>query len=110
MMATSSTLAINVSLYKKLPYDPGKDLVPVALICGVPFVLVVNPSLPVNSVADLIKLAKEKPLSYGSGGAGAFHHLMGEVFKVSFGIPMTHVPYKSFCILSTSPQGRIWRA
>jgi tripartite-type tricarboxylate transporter receptor subunit TctC len=94
MMATSSTLAINVSLYKKLPYDPGKDLVPVALICGVPFVLVVNPSLPVNSVADLIKLAKEKPLSYGSGGAGAFHHLMGELFKVSFGIPMTHVPYK----------------
>jgi tripartite-type tricarboxylate transporter receptor subunit TctC len=57
MMATSSTLAINVSLYKKLPYDPGKDLVPVALICSVPFVLVVNPSLPVNSVADLIKLA-----------------------------------------------------
>jgi tripartite-type tricarboxylate transporter receptor subunit TctC len=94
MMATSSTLAINVSLYKKLPYDPGKDLVPVALICGVPFVLVVNPSLPVNSVADLIKLAKEKPLSYGSGGAGAFHHLMGELFKTSFGIPMTHVPYK----------------
>src|ERR1700716_3824291 len=94
MMATSSTLAINVSLYKKLPYDPGKDLVPVALICSVPFVLVVNPSLPVNSVADLIKLAKEKPLSYGSGGAGAFHHLMGELFKTTLGIPMTHVPYK----------------
>ena len=94
MMATNSTMATNVALYKKLPYDPGKDLVPVALICGVPFALVVNPSLPVHSVADLIKLAKEKPLSYGSGGAGAFHHLMGELFKATFAIPMTHVPYK----------------
>ena len=65
-----------------------------ALICNVPFVLVVNPSLPVASVADLVKLAKEKPLSYGSGGAGAFHHLMGELFKTTLGIPMTHVPYK----------------
>jgi tripartite-type tricarboxylate transporter receptor subunit TctC len=65
-----------------------------ALICNVPFVLVVNPSLPVNSVADLVKLAKEKPLSFGSGGAGAFHHLMGELFKATFAVPMTHVPYK----------------
>src|SRR5262245_11787400 len=78
MMATSGTMAMNTTLYKKLPYDPGKDLVLVALVCNVPFVLVVNPALPVNSVADLVKLAKEQPLSYGSGGAGAFHHLMGE--------------------------------
>jgi len=94
MMATSSTLAINASLYKKLPYEPGKDLIMAALICNVPFVLVVNPDLPVHSVADLVKLAKEKPLSFGSGGAGAFHHLMGELFKTTMGIPMTHVPYK----------------
>src|SRR3954469_1384372 len=94
MMATSGTLAMNPTLYKKLPYDPGKDLILAALICNVPFVLVVTPSLPVHSVADLVKLAKEQPLSYGSGGAGAFHHLMGELFKTSFGIPMTHVPYK----------------
>src|SRR5258707_4028375 len=94
MMATSGTMAMNTTLYKKLPYDPGKDLVLVALVCNVPFVLVVNPALPVNSVADLIKLAKEQPLSYGSGGAGAFHHLMGELFKTTLGIPMTHVPYK----------------
>jgi tripartite-type tricarboxylate transporter receptor subunit TctC len=96
MMATSGTMAMNTTLYKKLPYEPGKDLVLVALICHVPFVLVVNPELPVNSVADLVKLAKERPLSYGSGGAGAFHHLMGELFKTTLGIPMTHVPYKSF--------------
>jgi tripartite-type tricarboxylate transporter receptor subunit TctC len=94
MMATSGTMAMNPTLYKKLPYDPGKDLMLVALICDVPFVLVVNPSLPVNSVADLVKLAKERPLSYGSGGTGAFHHLMGEFFKSRFGIQMAHVPYR----------------
>jgi tripartite-type tricarboxylate transporter receptor subunit TctC len=94
MMATSSTLAINVTLYKQLPYEPGKDLLPAALICSVPFVLVVDPSLPVNSVADLIKLARARPLSYGSGGAGSFHHLMAELFKVTTGVPMTHVPYR----------------
>jgi tripartite-type tricarboxylate transporter receptor subunit TctC len=94
MMATSGTMAMNPTLYKKLPYEPGKDLVLAALICNVPFVLVVNPALPVHSVADLVKLAKEKPLSFGSGGPGAFHHLMGELFKSAMGIPMTHVPYK----------------
>jgi tripartite-type tricarboxylate transporter receptor subunit TctC len=94
MMATSGTMAMNPTLYKKLPYEPGKDLVLAALICNVPFVLVVNPALPVHSVADLVKFAKEKPLSYGSGGAGAFHHLMGELFKTTLNIPMTHVPYK----------------
>jgi tripartite-type tricarboxylate transporter receptor subunit TctC len=94
MMATSGTMAMNPTLYKKLPYEPGKDLVLAALICNVPFVLVVNPELPVHSVADLVKLAKERPLSYGSGGAGAFHHLMGELFKTTLNFPMTHVPYK----------------
>jgi len=94
MMATSGTMAKNQTLYKKLSYRPNRDLVLVALICHVPFVLVVNPALPVHSVADLVKLAQERPLSYGSGGAGAFHHLMGELFKTSLGIPMTHVPYK----------------
>jgi tripartite-type tricarboxylate transporter receptor subunit TctC len=94
MMATSGTLAMNPTLYKKLPYEPGKDLVLVALICNVPFVLVVNPALPVNSVADLVRLAKERKLSYGSGGTGAFHHLMGELFKTTFGVEMAHVPYR----------------
>jgi tripartite-type tricarboxylate transporter receptor subunit TctC len=94
MMATSGTMAMNQTLYKKLPYQPGHDLVLVALICHVPFVLVVNPALPIHSVADLVALARKQPLSYGSGGAGAFHHLMGELFKTTLGIPMTHVPYK----------------
>jgi tripartite-type tricarboxylate transporter receptor subunit TctC len=92
MMAVSS-LAIDATLYKSLPYDPAKDLALVALIARVPFVLVVNPSLPVNNVEDLIKLAKERPLSYGSGGIGAFHHLAAALFANMAGIKMTHVPY-----------------
>jgi tripartite-type tricarboxylate transporter receptor subunit TctC len=91
---TVSSLAIDVTLYKKLPYDPAKDLAMVALIASVPFVLVVSPSLPVYSVNDLIKLAKERPLSYGSGGIGAFHHLCGALFCNMAGIKMTHVPYR----------------
>src|SRR5580704_18861787 len=79
MMAVSS-LAIDVTLYKKLPYDPAKDLALVAVIANVPFVLVVNPSLPVYSVDDLIELAKQKQLSFGSGGVGAFHHLAAQLF------------------------------
>jgi tripartite-type tricarboxylate transporter receptor subunit TctC len=93
MMAVSS-LVIDATLYSSLPYDPAKDLALVALIAKVPFVLVVNPSLPVNSVSDLIKLAKERPLSYGSGGIGAFHHLAAALFASMTGIKMTHVPYR----------------
>jgi tripartite-type tricarboxylate transporter receptor subunit TctC len=94
IMMTVSSLAIDVTLYKKLPYDPAKDLALVALIATVPFVLVVNPSLPVYSVDDLIKLAKQKPLSFGSGGIGAFHHLAGALFASMTGIKVTHVPYR----------------
>lgn len=94
MMATSGTMVHNAIIYKKLPYDPAKDLKLAALICHVPFVLVVNNDLPVQSVADLLKLAKDRKLSYGSGGPGAFHHLLGELFKWQFGIDMTHVPYR----------------
>jgi tripartite-type tricarboxylate transporter receptor subunit TctC len=91
---TVSSLAIDVTLYKKLPYDPVKDVALVSLIASVPFVLVVAPSLPVNSVDDLIKLAKQRTLSYGSGGIGAFHHLCGALFASMAGIKLTHVPYR----------------
>jgi tripartite-type tricarboxylate transporter receptor subunit TctC len=94
IMMAVSTLAIDVTLYKKLPYDPVKDLALVAVIATVPFVLVVNPSLQVYSVDDLIQLAKQKPLSFGSGGIGAFHHLAGELFASLTGIKLTHVPYR----------------
>lgn len=94
MQATSGTMAMNPTIFKHLQYTPDKDLVPVSLIAGVPFVLTVNPELPVHSIADLVKLAKEKPLTYGSGGVGAFHHLCAELFSSLTGIKMTHVPYK----------------
>jgi tripartite-type tricarboxylate transporter receptor subunit TctC len=94
MQATSGTMSMNPTIYKSLPYTPDKDLVPVALIAGVPFVLVVRPDLPVHSVADLVKLAKEKHLTYGSGGVGAFHHLNAELLSSMTGIKMTHVPNK----------------
>src|SRR5712692_5427563 len=96
MMASSTILAINVTVRKNLPYDPRKDLTPIALLARVPFVLVVNPSLPVQSVADLVKLAKEKPgqLSFGTPGPGTFHHLNAEMFKGIFGLDLIHVPYK----------------
>jgi tripartite-type tricarboxylate transporter receptor subunit TctC len=88
-----STLAIDATLYKKLPYDPARDFALLALVAWVPFVLVVSASLPVYSVQDLINLAKQRPLSYGSGGVGAFHHLTGALFASKTGIKMTHVPY-----------------
>src|SRR4051794_18523426 len=81
MMASSTALAINVNVRKVLPYDPRKDIPPVALLARMPYVLVVNPDLPVKSVADLVKLAKEKPgqLSFASVGPGTIHHLNAEM-------------------------------
>ena len=92
----AGTLTTNVTLYKQLPYDPAKDFVPVALTSKVAFVLVVNPSLPINSVADLVKYAKANPgkLSFASTGTGATPHLAGEILKRMAGIEMTHVPYR----------------
>ena len=93
IMMAVSTLAIDATLYRKLPYDPVKDLALISLIATVPFVLVVSASLPVYDVDDLIQLSKQRPLSYGSGGIGAFHHLAGALFAKMTGIKMTHVPY-----------------
>jgi tripartite-type tricarboxylate transporter receptor subunit TctC len=95
-MGTSTQLAIQVTLHKTLPYDPATDFAPVALVASVPFVLMVNPSLPARSVTDLIRLAKEKPgeLSYGSSGVGGPPHLYTELLEAMTGIRMTHVPYK----------------
>jgi tripartite-type tricarboxylate transporter receptor subunit TctC len=96
VMAGSGSLAIAATMYKKLPYDPVKDLVPIALGGKIPFILVVNPSLPVHSVAELVKYAKDNPgkLSFASGGPGSPHHLYGELLKSMTGIEMTHIPYK----------------
>jgi len=95
-MGTVGTHAINASLYAKMPYDHVKDFAPVILVAGVPNVLVVNPSLPVSSVQELIAYAKANPgkLNFASSGNGTSIHLAGELFKVMAGVQMTHIPYK----------------
>jgi tripartite-type tricarboxylate transporter receptor subunit TctC len=96
MMAPSATMSTNVTLYKSLPYDPVAELVPLAVIAQTPFVLVVNPSLPVHSVQDFIKWAKEQggQLSYATVGPGQPHHLFAELFKSMTGVEMSPVPYR----------------
>jgi tripartite-type tricarboxylate transporter receptor subunit TctC len=97
MQGTSSTMAINVTMNKKLPYEPLKDLVPIALLSSSPFFLVVAADSPLKTVADVIAAAKAKPngLNYGSGGPGSMHHLSTELLQSLTGIQMTHVPYKA---------------
>ena len=96
VMAGSGSLAISATMYKKLPYDSVKDFEHMVLGARIPFVLVVNPSLPVRTVTELVKYAKDHPgqLSFGSGGPGSPHHLYGELLKSMTGIEMTHIPYK----------------
>ena len=97
LYATSTTMAINVSVHKRLNYDPAKDLTPVAMMAITPFILVVNAALPIHSVGELVAAAKSKPggLTYASNGAGGASHLFAELFRTHTGIQVTHVPYKS---------------
>jgi len=96
ILVAPSPLATNATLHKQLPYDPAKDFAPIARVADIPFVLVVHPSLPVRTVAELIQYARERPgqLSYASSGSGSTLHLAGELFKSMTGIAMTHVPYR----------------
>jgi tripartite-type tricarboxylate transporter receptor subunit TctC len=88
--------AINLSLYKKLPYDTLRDFAAVAYVASAPFLLVVHPSVPATSVGELIAHIKSRPggLNYGSSGVGGGAHLAGEIFKTSAGVQLTHIPYK----------------
>jgi tripartite-type tricarboxylate transporter receptor subunit TctC len=96
LMAPSSTMAVNPTLYKKLPYDSTTDFVPLAGLARVPFVLLVHPSLPVHSLMDFIRYAAARPgqLSFASVGPGVPHHLFAEMLMSMTGIKMIHVPYK----------------
>jgi len=95
-LVSDASLATAPSLYKKMPFDPAKDLEAVALFVTVPHVIVVNPSLPVTNVAELVALSKKQPgkLNFSSGGLGSPLQLAGEVFRVATGVEWTHVPYK----------------
>ena len=96
LMGTIGTNAINQTLYKSMPYQPLKDLVAVTQVVSYPLVVVVNPKLPINSVADLIAYAKSHPgeLNRASGGSGTSMHMSGELFNEMAGIKMQHIPYK----------------
>ena len=97
MVATPTQLAVNQALYRQLPHNPEKDLMPVSHYLLSPFILVVNPSLPVASVAEFIKYVKERPtpLSYSSPAGGGVPHYGVELIKQRFGLEATHVPYRN---------------
>ena len=95
-MGNLAALSVNVSLMKKLPYDPLKDVLPVLLIERSALIFTAGPGLPVNNVQDVIAHAKANPgkLGFGSSGVGGAHHLSGEMLKLRTGIDIVHVPYK----------------
>jgi tripartite-type tricarboxylate transporter receptor subunit TctC len=95
ILSVAPSFVINPGLYAKIPYDPFGDFAPVTLVCATTHVIAVHPSLPANNIQELIALAKANPgkYSYGSAGTGTPAHLAGEMFKVSFGLDITHVPF-----------------
>ena len=96
VLASAGGLTANPSLYSRLSYEPVRDFAPITLFGTSPFVLVSNPSLPVSSVADVVKLAKAQPgrLSYASGGNGTAMHLSGELLKSMAQVRILHIPYR----------------
>ena len=100
LFTTDATFSINPHLYAKLPYDAERDFIPVTMLVLLQQLLVANPSLPANSLAELIRLAKEKPgsINYASYGSGSQPHLSGEMLKYKAGIDLVHVPYKGISL------------
>ena len=94
---TIGPIAVNISLFSKLPFDPVKDFTPITLVALTPNIVCLHPSLPATNVKELIALAKRNPgkMHYGSGGPGTTQHLSGELFNVLAGVKIVHVPYKS---------------
>jgi tripartite-type tricarboxylate transporter receptor subunit TctC len=97
LVSTSSAMAINLTLFKQVTYDADRDFIPISLYVKSPFILVVNPDLPVKSVPELISYVKanQGKLSYSSPGAGVAQHLSMEYMKSQFGLEITHVPYRA---------------
>jgi tripartite-type tricarboxylate transporter receptor subunit TctC len=96
LLGQSGPISINPGIYPSLSYDPAKDFVPITMTTSYPYILLVQPSLGVKSVAELVALAKQKPgeLNYGTTGVGSSNHLTTELFDRKAGIKMTHVPYR----------------
>jgi tripartite-type tricarboxylate transporter receptor subunit TctC len=110
LMAGNAAIVINPSLYEKLPYDPARDLLPIAQVTIAPNILVVNKDVPATTVPDLLDLARRSPapLTFASAGVGTSTHLAGELFQTMAGIKMQHVPYRdSATLLSDLTAGRV---
>jgi tripartite-type tricarboxylate transporter receptor subunit TctC len=107
VIGQTSNLAINPTLYRKLPYDPIKDLAPVALMVSAPIIVVTSDKRPYRSVADVVAAARAQPgqLSYGSPGNGTVAHLTAELFQRAAGIRLTHIPYKGAAQAMTDLMG-----
>jgi tripartite-type tricarboxylate transporter receptor subunit TctC len=100
LMTTDATFSINPHLYAKLPFDPQRDFVPVTMLVLLQQLLVAHPSLPANTLEELVKLAKAKPgtINYASYGSGSQPHLAGEMLKNKAGIDLVHIPYKGISL------------
>jgi tripartite-type tricarboxylate transporter receptor subunit TctC len=96
LLAQSGPISINPGIYRNLAYDPEKDLAPVSMTSAYPYIVAVNPSLGVKTLAELVALAKSEPgkLNYGTTGVGSSNHLVTELFSNRAGIKMTHIPYR----------------
>ncbi|CAA9392277.1 MAG: BUG/TctC family periplasmic protein [uncultured Ramlibacter sp.] len=94
VIGTVGTHAINAALYEKMPYNHLRDFTPISFLASTPNLLVVNKSVPANSVRELIDMAKKQPLSFASAGSGTSIHLSGELFNTLAGVKMQHIPYK----------------
>ncbi len=107
LLGTNGPLVINVSLYKSLPFDPLKDFVPITQVASIPLVLLVHPSVPANTVQELIALAKAKPgqLGYASSGSGTGGHLSGALLASMASIDIQHIPYKGVAPATTDLLG-----
>jgi tripartite-type tricarboxylate transporter receptor subunit TctC len=110
LMAGNAAIVINPSLYAKLPYDPARELVPIAQVTIAPNVLVLNKDVPAASVRDLVDLARRRPgeLTFASAGIGTSTHLAGELFQTMAGVKLQHVPYRdSAALLGDLVSGRV---
>jgi tripartite-type tricarboxylate transporter receptor subunit TctC len=103
LLGQSGPISINPAVYKNLRYDPVKDFAPVTMTTAYPYILVVNPKLPVKNLQEFIALAKSKPgeFNYGTTGVGAANHLVSELFSGKAGLKMTHIPYRGTALAVT---------
>jgi tripartite-type tricarboxylate transporter receptor subunit TctC len=107
LLNTIAPIAVNQSLFGKLPYDPVKDLAPITLVVNTANILSVHPSFPAKNLQEIIALAKAQPgkLSYPSGGNGTTQHLSGELLNTMAGVKLVHIPYKSTAQMTTDALG-----